>query len=516
MGMDGEAGANLPVGWAWAQLGELCEIKPPLKLGGIARDVQVPFVPMAAVEPLTNRISLDLRRPLHEVATGFTRFAAGDVLFAKITPCMENGKIAVVPDEAGPAAFGSTEFHVLRPRPGVEPLYLRHFLVQQHVRDRARAVMSGAVGQQRVPESFLRDLTIPVPPSAEQARIVARVEELFAELDEAEAALSRGRVKLAECHASLLYAACTGALTAAWRAANPIPAEDGASLLHRIHAERRRAWEHAEYARLVERGRSVRGDAWKARYVEPERVVSEGLPDLPSGWVWASLDQLTHRITSGSRDWGKQYASEGPALIRAQNIRTDALVTADLARVRQPAGDAEARTRVKRDDLLITITGANVTKAAHVAEEIGEAFVSQHVGLCRPVLPELAGFLHLAVISEGVGRKQLSAAAYGAGKPGLNLLDLARLALPLPPRAEQAEIMRRVTKAVEMSLPPLEEATNLRQSVLHAAFSGRLLPQGLTTDEPASALLVRIRTSGAATLPRRRPQAPAQPRLSIA
>lgn len=490
--MDAEDG--LPAGWAWAKLGEVCEVNPLTGIGHLT-GAEVAFVPMASVAELSNKVDISKRRPVSKVATGFTRFASGDVLFAKITPCMENGKIVVVPDVPGGVGFGSTEFHVLRVQPGIDPLYLRHFIARDYFRRQARGAMSGAVGQQRVPAAFMRDAVIPIPPTAEQVRVMAVVDALFTELDEAEAGLARARAGLADYRASLLHAACTGQLTAAWRTVHLASAEDGPALLRRIAIERRRAWEAAELARLTARNKPpLPGNGWKTRYKEPVPPDLEGLQELPDGWTWASLDQLTHRITSGSRDWGERYAESGPALIRAQNIRTDSLVTAALARVQQPIGDSEVRTRVERDDLLITITGANVTKAARVDVDIGNAFVSQHVGLCRPVLTLTSAFLHLAIVCGSIGRKKLLEAAYGAGKPGLNLQDLGRLPLPLPPRLEQEIILSFYNESVEALEEDSMNLDTLRQSILHSAFTGRLTPQD-PADEPAATLLARLRAA---------------------
>lgn len=283
---------TLPSGWAWARLGDVCEVNPATDISHLSRDDTVAFVPMAAVAELSNQVDTSRRRPLHEVVTGFTRFAPGDVLFAKITPCMENGKIALVPEVAEGVAFGSTEFHVLRCGSGVEPPFIRHFLAQQRFRDFARGAMSGAVGQQRVPAEFVRDAPIPLPSSGEQARIVTELKTLFAELDEAEAALARARESLTQFRASLLHAACTGVLTAEWRAANPAR-ETGADLLRRILAERRAAWERAERARMEAKGKPLQGNAWKTRYVEPVGPHANALLALPDGWAWASVDQLS-------------------------------------------------------------------------------------------------------------------------------------------------------------------------------------------------------------------------------
>lgn len=496
---------DLPPGWAWATLGEVCEINPGTDTSHLTPDDEVAFIPMASVSELSNIVDTSKRRPHREVSKGFTRFAPADVIFAKITPCMENGKIALVPEVPGGVAYGSTEFHVIRARAGIDPAYVRHYVSQQSFRDSARAKMSGAVGQQRVPVDFLRDAPIPIAPPAEQTGIANEIDVLFAELDTAEAALGRAREGVEQFRVSLLHAACTGALTAAWREANP-PTETGADLLRRILAERRATWERTEHARLTAKGTPPKGEAWKARYVEPTAPEGVLLPDLPDGWVWASLGQLTSKITSGSRDWGDHYAEEGPVLVRAQNIKTDRLVTDGLAHVAPPGTLGEARTGVRLNDLLITITGANVTKSALVHVDLGEAYVSQHVGLCRPVSADMAAFLHLVIVSDSVGRRQLLEAAYGAGKPGLNLQDLASVCVPLPPLSEQhwiiAKVQDLISSAVPVTKTGLDQGVSLRQSILHAAFTGRLVPQD-PADEPASALLARLR---AAPAPARRPR----------
>ncbi len=109
------------------------------------------------------------------------------------------------------------------------------------------------------------------------------------------------------------------------------------------------------------------------------------LPKLPEGWTWATIDQLTSLITTGSRGWAGYYSDSGPLLIRAQDIKTDRLELGSVAHVRLPARIEGASTLVSRGDLLITITGANVTKTAIVREYPGESYVSQHVALVRPV-----------------------------------------------------------------------------------------------------------------------------------
>jgi type I restriction enzyme S subunit len=232
----------LPEGWAWAALGDVAQLNQRPNVNGLPDDTPVSFVPMAALEAGTGRMDPGALRPLKEVRRGYTSFQDGDVLFAKITPCMENGKVAVARELASGIGFGSTEFHVIRSYSGVSPSYLYHYLSRGDLRQSARARMTGTAGQLRVPESFLADLSVPLAPEAEQRRIVAAIEQHFTRLDAGVAALKRAQAALKRYRASVLKAAVEGILTEQWRADHP-DAEPASAPLARILAERRACWE---------------------------------------------------------------------------------------------------------------------------------------------------------------------------------------------------------------------------------------------------------------------------------
>ena len=117
-------GTHLPAGWSVAKISEIAEVNPRLDVSAHDASSPVSFVPMTAVEAETGAIDLSRTRRLSEVRKGYRYFQSGDVLFAKSTPCMENGKMAVVPRLQHSVGFGSTEFHVLRPREMISSNYL--------------------------------------------------------------------------------------------------------------------------------------------------------------------------------------------------------------------------------------------------------------------------------------------------------------------------------------------------------------------------------------------------------
>jgi len=128
---------------------------------------------MEYIDEISGEITKKDLRTIGAVKTRYTPFQEGDVLFAKITPCMENGKCAIAKDLTNRIGFGSTEFHVVRPKSSIIAEWIYYNLRQQNVRDDAKGWMRGTAGQQRVPQIFLEELEIPLPPLPDQQRIAA-------------------------------------------------------------------------------------------------------------------------------------------------------------------------------------------------------------------------------------------------------------------------------------------------------------------------------------------------------
>jgi type I restriction enzyme S subunit len=295
-------------------------------------------------------------------------------------------------------------------------------------------------------------LAVSLPPTNEQRRIVAKIEELFSELDKGIQSLTAAREQLKAYRQSVLKAAFDGKLS---------------------------------------------GDAMSDCSSRPS----------------CQLRDLIEFLTSGSRGWADYYSDHGDLFIRAQNLKNDCLDLSDVAYVKLPEDKMEGiRTKVQLGDVLITITGANVTKTGLVDRYLETGYVSQHVALCRPTCDLLPEFLYWYLLSEAGGRKQLNEAAYGAGKPGLNLENIRNVVIPLPSLEEQKAVVDQIRGLMDKSLSMDAEIVTalacteeLRQSILKRAFSGQLVPQD-PTDEPASALLARIRAERAKGNPKKQPK----------
>ena len=176
-----------------AELGEVATLNPR-RQATLSTAEMVSFVSMAGLSAEEGSVTDEQTRTYGQVAKGYTPFSNGDVLVAKITPCFENNKIGQA-KLSRPLGFGSTEFHVIRARPGLtDARYLMHYLRQDHVREEGQRKMTGSAGQRRVPLHFLANLAIPVPPLAQQRRIAAI-------LDQADALRAKRRKVVAQLEA---------------------------------------------------------------------------------------------------------------------------------------------------------------------------------------------------------------------------------------------------------------------------------------------------------------------------
>lgn len=205
---------EMPEGWVFASLEDVLEINPSKPSKDIVSpDTPVTFVPMPAVDAVLGEITVPETRSFSEVRKGYTAFQSNDVIFAKITPCMENGKAAIARNLLNNLGFGSTEFIIFRSKGAIFPDYLYHYIRQETYRKLAESNMTGSVGQKRVPKDFVQSSSIPFPPLAEQHRIVSAIETLFTRLDATNEKLDRVPEILKKFRESVLAAACEGRLT---------------------------------------------------------------------------------------------------------------------------------------------------------------------------------------------------------------------------------------------------------------------------------------------------------------
>ncbi len=480
-------------------LSEVAQINPALDRCVLNDGIEVAFVPMRAVAPEGGGLVAPEIRKYGEVKKGYTSFLTGDVIMAKITPCMENGKTTVVPDVSDAVCFGSTEFHVARPESGVSPRWISGFLVQHVTRRAAQRAMTGGVGQMRVPGSFLETIQIPLAPTTEQDRIADEVDELFSDLDAGNAALERVREKLKLYRASVLKAAVQGALTEDWRAKHP-KTESASDLLASILAERRRRWEENQLAKFKKAGKEPPKN-WRAKYEEPAPPDTTDLPPLPAGWCWASVDQIiASPIMNGISVRGSDQPPGIPAL-RLSAMSETGFVYEEKRYLPLKPRDVEDLWIEENDFFVSRGNGSkNLVGRGTLAQPPPENVIFPDTMMRLRFMPNrrLTEWVP-QVWRSGLVRSQIQRAAKTtAGIWKIAQPDLSRIRLPLPPLPEQTVIVELVDEQLSVIEDleadietKLKEAQSLRQSILRHAFTGKLVPQN-PKDEPASELLKRI------------------------
>ena len=500
---------KLPTSWAWARVSDLlsgietgksfkCDERPPQhdEVGV----VKVSAVSWGEYREQESKTCLDAERVNAELYV-----QPGDFLFSRANTQELVGACVIA---------GQTKLRVmlsdkiLRFRfadDGMKP-WLLGFLRSADGRTQIELLASGNqdsmrnIGQERIGQIHL-----PLPPRAEQTRIVAKLEELLSDLDAGVAELQAAQKKLAQYRQSLLKAAVEGALTAAWRAQHQ-PTETGAQLLQRILQERRARWEARQLAKFAEQGKTPPKD-WQKKYPEPVQPDTTDLPELPQGWVWASLDQLALDSSYGtSVKCG--YESQGASVLRIPNVIARKLVLDDLKFASQPL-DLHKSEYLAPGDILVVRTNGSVSlvgRAAEVTEPLpGDFYFASYLLRVRCLETSVVHRWVSALLASRQGRSWIeSRAASSAGQHNLSLSTLLTIPIPLPPIVEQAEAMNAL-EAVLLSVSEqeqfldksLQQSTAQRQNILRAAFSGQLVAQD-PHDEPASVLLERIRAERAA------------------
>lgn len=485
---------DLPEGWTWTLLGDL--VQPSKEKIDPSDWPEAPYLSLEHIKPDTGQI-LE-HGHASEVRSTKAVFHAGDVLYGKLRPYLN--KVAI-PDFDGVC---STDILVLPKIDLLENWFLMRFLSRQEVVQYATHHSKG-VNLPRISFEKLGELAFPLPPLAEQKRIVAQIGKLLAEVRSTRARLEGVKQILARFRQAVLDAACSGRLTEDWRA-DHTDVELAETLLERILQERREQWETKELAKYEDKGKKP-PKGWQDRYKPPREADATHLPALPESWVYSSSDTLFSFVTSGSRGWAKYYADSGPQFIRVGNLQHDSITLdlTDVQHVDPPEGAEKERTRVQPGDLLISVT-ADVGMIALVPDTIEESHVNQHVAITRPLTSVHSPFVAWFLMAPSGGQVQFQELQYGVTKSGLGLEDVKSIAVPLPPQEEQQEIVRRVEQLfaladrLEAQVDAVfKRSEKISQSILAKAFRGELVPTEAVLArregrdyEPASELLKRI------------------------
>ena len=391
---------------------------------------------------------------------------------------------------------------LLRAHKEIDAGFLYYQMSSETVQRLIREMSSTTTNISNVSGGKLKTLELQIAPAAEQTRIVAKLEELLSDLDAGVAELKAAQKKLAQYRQSLLKAAVEGALTAEWRKQHPVT-ESGAQLLARILQERRARWEAKQLGKFAEQGKPPPKD-WQKKYHEPVQPDTTDLPELPEGWVWASVEQISE-IQGGIQMQPSRVPVENKyPFLRVANVARGKLKLDDVHEIELFSGELERLALVVGDVLIVEGNGSltEIGRCALWDGSIPNAVHQNHLIRVRPI-GVVSQFVETWLNSLGGIDKLTKLAATTSGLYTLSVGKIAKIPVPIAPRSEQEAAMQvlidglSVVESQEQSVElALKQSTAQRQNILRAAFAGQLVPQD-PNDEPANVLLERIRAERA-------------------
>lgn len=386
--------------------------------------------------------------------------------------------------------------YLIRFRPLINSKYFAYYLNTPQYWSLVNQESAG-IAVQNLNASKLSNFTIPVAPIEEQIRIADKIDELFSELDDGIQELETAQKKLELYRQSLLKSAVEGQLSKEWRETQTEVNETGEQLLARILKERRERWEQEKLKEFSEREKNPPKD-WQEKYPEPVQPDTENLPQLPEGWVWASIDQLTAEQRYGSSAKTNDDPNGIPVL-RMGNIQNGALDFNNLKYLPKTHDEFPALF-LEKGDLLFNRTNSRelVGKTAIFNGEHAPCSYASYLIKVK-FHSDFNANLAAYYINSVFGKIWINnVAVQQTGQANVNGTKLSQLCIPLMSQAEQNYIVERFNElkdVSESSFKQIEDNIKLltmqKQNILKDAFSGKLVPQD-PNDEPAQVLLERI------------------------
>lgn len=404
------------------RLRNVASINPPSpKFDKLQPDDEVTFLPMESVWP-DERVNLSSRRSKASVAVGYTRFENGDVLVPKITPTFEAGRSILATGMHNGAGAGTTELHVVRAGPQIDPQYLLYLTRTHNFLRLGEAEMYGVAGQKRVPDRYLRDLTFELPTILEQQRVTQFLDAEMASIAGLSREISRFVTAIDERKSALL----NETMNASCRAVgDPLPPH----------------WSWKPLMRLCDQQRPI-----MYGIVLPGPHVDDGVPIVKGG------DVAANRL--------------------------------DVNSLNRTAKEIEAgyvRSRLRGGDIVIAIRGS-VGEVATVPESVTGANLTQDAARISIGDSTDPSWLRLALISPLVA-SQIQARVTGATIKGINIADLKRIAIPCPPEKEQSDLAQHVGREVvrhetltQLAKQHRKVVEERRTAIITAAINGHVDP----------------------------------------
>lgn len=402
----------------------------------LAETTQVTFLPMENIGE-KGELDCSLTRDIKDVQEGYTQFFDGDVLIAKITPCFENGKGAIVRGTLSGVGFGTTELHVLAPKDEIDARFLYYITTGDHFRKLGEAAMFGAAGQKRVPEDFVRDYRVPLPPLSQQRAIADRLDRETGRLDALVAAKRRLLELLAEKRRALIAHAVT-------RGLDPEARDSGG------------------FAEEGENDAAAAGDGGVATVEEWPQQRLKHLVTIN--------DEVLEEDTD--HDTEIQYIDIG-------NVDS-------LGHIHEPVtyrfedAPSRARRRVRDGDVIISTVRTYLQAITQIHDPPDNLIVSTGFAVVRPLRDRLDSRYCKFALREASFLAEIEKRSVGVSYPAINASDLANIPVNVPPLPQQraiADHLDRETGRLDALAGRTRESVALlrerRAALISAAVGGR-------------------------------------------
>ncbi|NYS60506.1 restriction endonuclease subunit S [Halomonas salicampi] len=448
---------HTPESWARCSLVDVVVLNPK---NDASADQVAGFVPMALAPTDYHGILQHEEKLWGKIKKSYTNFADGDIIFAKVTPCFENGKAAIVRDMPGGIGAGSSEFYVLRPTSKeISPTLIFATIKSQSFMQQGAESMTGAVGLRRVPRAFVEAFPVALPPAAEQKAIADKLDTLLAQVENTKARLERIPQILKRFRQSVLAAAMSGRLTEEWRSMSELTGWANISLRNLVQN--------------IEAGKNLK------------------CIETPPGENEFGIIKIS-AVT-----WGT-YDEEQSKTLPEKNLFLES-------------------RRIKVGDFLISRANTiDLLGNPVIVQKVTKNLMLSDKVLRLNMDDEDKAWVNIFLRSM-TGRKEIQDRSTGNQMSMRNIGQKALLEIPIPKPLyeEQTEIVRRVDQLfahadrIEQQVNnALGRVNNLTQSILAKAFRGELTeqwrkdnPELISGDNSAEALLERIKAEKAASKP---------------
>ena len=502
---------QLPAGWSEVPLGDLITI-----IRGVSYKKQdatskpesgkIPILRATNIDVTLNFV--DLVYVPKENVSKVQLLNVGDIVIAASSGSRRIVGKAAALTNPWVGSFGAFCYG-LRPHLQATAKYISMYLQTSMYRDHVSALSAG-VNINNLRRNHIDAVPLPLAPLNEQHRIVAKIEELFSELDRGIKNLKAARAKLNFFRQTVLKQAFEGKLTAKWREENRDTVETPAHLLARInrqrakrHEEQLKEWE-AAVKKWEAEGKQGKNPSKPRKSMTPDKPRSDQLDKMwkvPPTWQWLQVGNFAFVTKLAGFEYTKfvVYDERGDlSVIKAENAGPNGFKASIYSRVKSESVKHLTRSCLAGNELLMVFVGAGTGNVATVPSDQAY-FLGPNIGMIRTETQAIKPRYVELFLRSPLGKQLALASVKSVAQPSLSMSTIRQIPVIVPSTEEQSEIVQELDnnlsaiEAIEAEIDnQLLKADALRQSVLKKAFSGQLVSQD-PQDEPASVLLERIK-----------------------